>query len=662
MEEQKEHLKVYNLTQWLLYGFLLLDIILHVYLQHNVFGIFNTPLKRVSSITILNVPLYTKLFTLLLICLVGIGTLARKNLDADPKKHVALPLSFGLIFLFGSLFFLFQDHTKSPDNILPYTTIYGLMYIITSVVGTLMTMVAIDNISKFIRSGFGKDKWNVEAESFMQDTKKNNSPTSINLPTKFYYKKKVHDGYININPFRGVMVLGTPGSGKSFGVINPAIRQLLAKDFTMCLYDFKFPDLGKIAYYHYRLAKQQGRMKNYKFHVINLDDITKSRRINPLNPKYVRTLSEAQEISTALVEALKKGDKSGGADQFFTQSAINFLASAVYFLAKYKEGKYSSLPHLMAFLNLEYEQIFRSLLTNPELVSLLSPFMSAHNKKAYDQLEGQVGTLKIFISRLATKESFWVFSGDDFNLKISDPEHPSILVLANDPMTQDMNSALYALVVNRLVSLINSKGNIPTSIIADEAPTLYIHRVENLIATARSNKVGVILGLQELPQFKQQYGKETASTITAIIGNVLSGSVRDKETLEWLERMFGKIKQTGEGLSIDRSKTSVSLNEKLDALIPAGKIASLKTSEMVGLIAKDVTHEDYTGEYVPSAVNCKINLDMKEISYEEAHYLELPTYYQFEGDQESKLFKNFTQINNQVKDFVEDIMREKGVA
>lgn len=217
------------------------------------------------------------------------------------------------------------------------------------------------------------------------------------------------------------------------------------------------------------------------------------------------------------------------------------------------------MPHLMSLLNRSYEDIFTLLLTNPELPSLLSPFMSAFQKKAFDQLEGQIGTLKIFISRLATKESFWVFSKDDFNLKISDPKNPAILVLANDPMTQDINSALYALIVNRLVNLINSKGNHPTCIIADEAPTLYVHRVENLIATARSNKVGVIMGLQELPQFKQQYGDKTAETISAIIGNILSGSVRNKQTLEWLQTMFGKIKQTGESLSIDRSKPLLAL-------------------------------------------------------------------------------------------------------
>lgn len=307
--------------------------------------------------------------------------------------------------------------------------------------------------------------------------------------------------------------------------------------------------------------------------MINLVDVEKSRRLNPWKPEYIKTLADASETAEGLVEALKKGDKSGGSDQFFTQSAVNFLASCIYFFSKHEDGKYSSLPHVLAFLNLSYEEIFNTLFSEPELTSLLSPFSTAYKAKAFDQLEGQVGTLKIFISRLSTKETFWVFSGDDFDLKISDRDNPSILVLANDPGTQSIVSACYSVVINRLTRLINSKNNLPCALIIDEVPTLFIHRIENLIATARSNKVAVLMGLQELPQFKQQYGKETASTITSVVGNIISGSVRSKETLDWLERLFGKVKQTGESLSINRNKTSLSLNEKLEPLIPAGKIA-----------------------------------------------------------------------------------------
>ncbi|RYZ16229.1 MAG: type IV secretory system conjugative DNA transfer family protein, partial [Sphingobacteriales bacterium] len=341
---------------------------------------------------------------------------------------------------------------------------------------------------------------------------------------------------------------------------------------------------------------------------------------------YIRSLADAGETAEGLVEALKKGDKAGGSDQFFTQSAINFLAACVYFLSKYENGRYSSPPHVLALLNCTYEEIFNTLFTEPELASLLSPFVSAWRAKAFDQLEGQVGTLKIFISRLATKEVYWVLSGDDFDLKISDKDKPGVLVLANDPNTQNINSACYSIVLNRLTKLINAKGNLPSALIIDEVPTLFIHKVENLIATARSNKVAVLLGLQELPQFQSQYGKDTAATIISVIGNVISGSVRNKETLEWLERLFGKSKQRGESLSIDRNKTSLSLNEKLEVLIPAGKIASLNAGEMVGVIAADA-QETYTGKFETSAINCRINLNLAEIANEEKSYKPLPTYY-----------------------------------
>ncbi len=657
MEETREQQKIYSFFQMGIYFMVLFDVIINLYRSPELFGPVVTFFDRLHTVILFRDPLYTKLFTLLLICLVGIGTLARKKPELDPKKQIVLPLALGLFLLFGSLILLRRVPDYTGKDILPHTNLYEAAYVLFSLLGAILSSTAIDNISKLIKSGLGKDKWNVEGESFMQDTRLLNTPTSVNIPMLFYFKKKVRQGYINMNPFRGVLVIGTPGSGKSFGVINPAIRQLIAKDFTLCLYDFKFPDLAQIAYYHYCLARQQGRMKNYKFHVINLNDVSCSCRINPLNPKYVGTLAEAQEISEALVEALKKGDKSGGSDQFFTQSAINFLSCAVYFLARYENGKYSSMPHLMAFLNKSYEEIFTVMLTNPELPSLLSPFMSAFNKRAFDQLEGQVGTLKIFISRLATKESFWVFAGDDFNLKISDPENPAILVLANDPSTQNINSALYALIVNRLIRLVNSRGNLPAAIIADEVPTLFIHKVENLIATARSNQVAVILGLQELPQFRQQYGKETAETINSVIGNVLSGSVRHKETLDWLERLFGKVKQTGESLTIDRTRTSTGLNEKLEPLIPAGKIASLRAGEMVGLVARDIPENDrFTGEYTSSAVHCRINLDPEVIRREEANYPRMPVYYDFRGKTEGVLFANYRKINDQVSQMVQEIM------
>lgn len=648
MEETHEQHKLHGFMQCLIYVSITLEAAIFVYKQAPFWGFFYGPIEKLSHVFIYRNLLYSKLATLFLICLVSIGTLAKKKQELDPKKHVIYPLALGLVLFFGSAFL----YGRASDLAFAYTSSFNLAYMLCSLFGAILISVSMDNVSKMIRSGLGKDIWNVEGESFMQPVVKLVTPFSVNIPMQFYFKGKVRDGWINIvNPFRGTLLIGTPGSGKSFGVVNPFIRQLIAKEFCCCIYDYKFADLGKIAYYHYLLAKQQGKLKQHDFHVVNLNDVARSRRTNPWRADYLRTLADASESAEGLVEAMKKGDKSGGSDQFFTQSAINFLAACIYFFSRYKGGKYSSFPHVLSFLNHSYEDIFNTLFSEPELVSLLSPFKSAYVSKAFPQLEGQIGTLKIFISRLATVETFWVFSGDDFNLKISDVKAPGIVVLANDPNTQNINSACYSVIMNRLTKLVNSKGNLPSALIIDELPTIYTYKIENLLAVARSNKVAILMGLQELPQFNLHYGKDTAATITAVVGNVLAGSVRNKETLDWLERLFGKNKQIGESLSIDRNKTSTSLQEKLEPLIPAGKMASLNTGELVGLIAADV-QEKYTGQFETSAVNCKIKLPGRELEQEEAGYRELPLYYDFGDKKEEILRQNFMRINDEVEAIV----------
>lgn len=644
--------KLHGFLQCTIYLMVITEIIIFVYNGAPFLGLFSYVVSKLSLIPIYHNLLYSKLATLTLICLVSIGTLSKKKTDLDPKKHILYPLSLGLLLFFGSMWL----YGRPSGFAFSYTTWYNLAYMFCALFGALITSLSLDNVSKMIRSGLGKDKWNIEQESFMQPTAKIDTDCSVNIPMRFYFKGKVRDGWLNLtNVYKSCMIVGVPGSGKTWSIINPAIRQLMAKSFTIALYDFKFPDLGKILYYHYLLARQNGHCLNYAFHVINLTEVEKSRRINVFKKAYINSLADAAETAEGLVEAMKKGDKSGGADQFFTQSAINFLAACIYFFRKYKDGQFSSFPHVMAFLNRSYEEIFRTLFSEPELMSLMSPFRSAFMAKAFDQLEGQVGTLKVFLSRLATKETFWVFSGDDFSLKISDPNEPSVLVLANDPNTQNINAACYSVVLNRLTRLINSKGNLPCAIMVDECPTIFIHRLENLISTARSMRVAVFLALQELPMLRQQYGKDTAAVLTAVVGNVLSGAVRNKETLDWLERLFGKSKQISENLSIDRNKTSTSLNERMEVLIPAGKIASLNTGEMVGLIAAD-PKAHYDGTYQTSAVNCRINLDMKAIKAEEAAYQELPIFYDFGGQKDKILMDNFLKINAEVAQIVKEFM------
>ncbi|MCZ2085069.1 MAG: type IV secretion system DNA-binding domain-containing protein [Flavobacteriales bacterium] len=653
MQEQQNQIKIYSFFQKMVYFIVLLDCASLFFLSANIPFVTDL-LTKFAKMGLFYPPLNAKICTIILITLVAIGTRAKKKIDLNIGKQILLPIIIGLSLMFSSLFFISEAGNNTLPKVIPPLNLYQIIYTLLSFLGALVAQVGADNISKLMQQKMGKDRWNIEEESFAQNQELVKTDTSINIPYLFRFNKKTNKGWININPFRGTMVIGTPGSGKSFGVINPAIRQMIGKGFCLCIYDFKFPDLAKIAYYHYLIKKRKDSNYQHQFHVINLNDVEKSKRVNPFKKEYIRTLAEAQEMAESMVSSLQKGGSSsgGGSEAFFTQSAINFLSSCIYFFATFENGKYSDLPHILSFMNRSYKDIFDTLFTNEEIYSLLSPFKTAYDNKAFDQLEGQVGTLKIFLSRLATKESFWVFSGDEVELKITDKENPSILILASDPGTQDINSALYSSVLNRTLRLINSKDNLSGGIIADEFPTIYIHKIDNIVATARSNKIAVLLGLQEIPQLRQFYKKEVADTISAIVGNILSGSARDKNTLDWMEKMFGKIKQKSFSQSISQQGTTTSINEKMDFMIPAGKIAALKTGEMVGMIAQGEKND--TEEYKTSAINGKINLDMKAIENEENNYVSLPNYYSFidkKGNdrKEEVLMTNFRKINKEVE-------------
>mgnify|MGYP003601832557 CR=1 FL=1 len=661
MQEQQHQIKIYGFFQKMVYATVTLECLILFYVNANI-PVLSNLLKSFSKMGFFSPPITAKIATIVLIALVATGTKAKKKKDLNIVKAIIIPIIIGIALMFSSLAFVVEAGDTTIPKIFPGFSLYQIIYATLAILGTIFTQVGADSISKYMQNKMGKDRWNVEEESFDQNQELVESVTSINIPYVFRYKKKNNKGWININPFRGTMVIGVPGSGKSFGIINPAIRQMIAKNFCLCIYDFKFPDLGKIAYYHYLLKKSTDENYKHNFYVINLDDVEKSKRINPFKKEYIGTLAEAQEMAESMVSALQKGGASagGGSEQFFTQSAINFLSSCIYFFAKLENGKYSDLPHLLSFMNRSYKEIFDSLFTHEELHSLLSPFKSAYDNKAFDQLEGQVGTLKIFLSRLATKESFWVFSGDEVELKITDKENPSIVILASDPGTQDINSALYSSVLNRILRLINSKENMPGGIIADEFPTIYIHKIDNVVATARSNRVAVMLGLQEIPQLKQFYKKEVADTISSIVGNILSGAARDKNTLEWLEKMFGKIKQKTYSQSISQQGTTTSINEKMDFMIPAGKIAALRTGEMVGMIAQG--EENDTEEYKTSAISGKINLDMTKIKEEEKNYIKMPTYYSFKDKlgadrKEDVLMTNFRRINKEIEILVNEFVK-----
>ena len=662
---------------------------------------------------------YSKLATFLLICITCIGTRNKKKLEFNARKQVLYPIIIGMglvvlsVWLFGY-----------PMGTKLYTLRLNIwLYMLASIIGVVLVHIALDNISKFLKEGLLKDRFNFENESFEQCRELQENKYSVNIPMRYYYRGKFRKGWVNIsNPFRGTWVVGTPGSGKTFSIIEPFIRQHSAKGFALVVYDYKFPTLATKLYYHYKKNQKLGKLpKGCKFNIINFVDVEYSRRVNPIQLKYINNLAAASETAETLLESLQKGKKEGGggSDQFFQTSAVNFLAACIYFFCNWgKEpydkdgnmltaekvqdkqtkrmiptgrvfnsageevepaywlGKYSDMPHILSFLNESYQTIFEVLETDNEVGPLLGPFQTALKNKAMEQLEGMIGTLRVYTSRLATKESYWIFhkDGDDFDLKVSDPKSPSYLLIANDPEMESIIGALNALILNRLVTRVNTgQGkNIPVSIIVDELPTLYFHKIDRLIGTARSNKVSVALGFQELPQLEADYGKVGMQKIITTVGNVVSSSARSKETLEWLSSdIFGKVVQLKKGVTIDRDKTSINLNENMDSLVPASKISDMPTGWICGQTARDFV-QTKTGsggsmniqeseEFKTSKFYCKTDFDMKEIKKEEAGYVPLPKFYTFKSrdERERILYKNFVQVGEDVKEMIQEIQKYK---
>ena len=676
-----------------------------------------TVIAKISQFGIYDSLIYSRLAVILMICVTSIGTKAKKDLEFDPTRMVALPFIIGLIFVIVGIivypniwsFCLF----RLPVNF--------IVYMICSFIGVVAIHIALDNISKSIKHGLMKDRMNWENESWQQETKKITSKDAINIPMEFYYKGKMHDGWINIEqPFRGIWVVGVPGSGKTFSIIEPLIRQEAAKGWSICVYDYKFPTLARKLFYHFEKNKYYGKLPEHaQFNVINFVDVEYSRRVNPIQNRYINSVGEASETAVTLMEALQKGKSGGGgADDFFKKAAENFLAACIFFFVNYdvrsydknwvelkevedtdpdtgdvtysyfyddgtpaelyrKKGRYADLPHVLSFLMEEYATVFDVLMSDDKVDSLIAPFKTALKNKAMDQLEGMVGTLRIYVSRLVTPEAYWVLSGDDFDLKISDPKNPSYLLIANDPKMEAIITALNAVILNRLVSEVNTgegKNN-PVGIIVDELTTLYFNKIDRLQGTARSNKVSIALGFQSKEQLEKDYGKEVTAALLGIFGTVVSASTNNKDTVEWLSNdVMGKIKQLKEGVSVTRSETTLSLNEELQPLVPPDKISNMSAGWLCGTAARSFnklkTKKDgsidvqLAEDFQPVKFFCKTKFDMKALGEEEKYYQELPKFYVFKNEKEKRevLDENFRRIRQEVRLVCEKVMAENGLA
>ena len=587
--------------------------------------------------------LYTKLFSLLLLALSCLGT---KGVKAEKmswsKIWTVLVVGFCLFFLNWWILLLPISHLGNAT-----------LYIFTMTAGYICLLMGGLWMSRLMKHNLMEDVFNNENESFMQETKLMENEYSVNLPTRFYYKKKWQRGWINVvNPFRATIVLGTPGSGKSFAVVNNYIKQQIEKGYSMYIYDFKFSDLSTIAYNH-MMNHQNGYKVKPQFYVINFDDPRRSHRCNPIHPDFMSDISDAYESAYTIMLNLNKTwvQKQG---DFFVESPIILFAAIIWYLRIYKNGKYCTFPHAIELLNRRYEDVFPILTSYPELENYLSPFMDAWQGGAMEQLAGQIASAKIPLSRMISPQLYWVMSASEFTLDINNPEEPKILCVGNNPDRQNIYGAALGLYNSRIVKLINKKGQLKSSVIIDELPTIYFKGLDNLIATARSNKVAVCLGFQDFSQLVRDYGDKEAKVVINTVGNIFSGQVVG-ETAKTLSERFGKVLQKRQSISINRQDVSTSINTQMDSLIPPSKISSLTQGMFVGSVS-----DNFTERIEQKIFHAEIVVDTDKVKREESHYQPIPIINDFKDTDGNDCMKQTIQDNyNQIKEDVKQIVKDE---
>jgi hypothetical protein len=596
--------------------------------------IFNLS-ERLGFLSGVNVPKLTALFLLAVSIIGGKG-----------KKDEKLTIGPVLFYLLTGLLLYFISSLLLLLQIDQVTL--ACLYITITTIGYLSILSGGAKASRLLFLRYKNDVFNEKNETFPQEERLLTNEYSINLPAEYKLKGKIRKSWINIiNPFRAFLVLGTPGAGKSYFVIRHVITQHIQKGFTFFVYDFKFPDLTRIAYNTLRVHYAKYKIPP-KLYVINFDDLSRTHRCNPLYPESMIDITDATESSRTIMLALNREwiKKQG---EFFVESSINFVTAIFWYLKKYENGKYCTLPHCIELAQIEYNKLFPVLSLEAEIEVLINPFISAFINRAMEQLEGQIASAKICLARLASPQLYYVLSGNDFTLDVNNPEKPKIVCVGNNPSKQQIYGAVLSLYVERMLKLVNRKGQQKSSLVFDEFPTVYVNNIDNLIATARSNKVATTLGVQDFSQLRKDYGKEQAEVIMNVSGNIIAGQVIG-DSAKSLSDRIGKIMQERESLSINSSDTSLSRSTQLESAIPPSRIANLSSGEFVGAVADDPQQKIKL-----KAFHCEILNDHDAIKTEEATYEELPVIRNI--DQRTVMY-NYHQIKKDIKNIIEQEMKK----
>ena len=575
--------------------------------------------------------------------LISLGFLAISLLGAKGKKDEKLSYKTAFAYIITGLLLYFISWLAFFTTI--ESLIVAALYIVMTSVGFLLILSGGTLLSRIIKSSFNnKDIFNKENETFPQEERLLENEYSINLPARYNLKGEVKESWINIiNPFRGTLVSGTPGSGKSYFFIRHVITQHIKKGFSMFVYDFKYDDLSKIVYNTFEKYKHVYKVIP-KCYFINFDNIM--HRCNPLDPQSMEDITDASESARTILMGLNREWIKRQGD-FFVESPINFLSAIIWYLRRYKDGEFCTLPHVIELMQVDYDSLFTLLRTEKEIEVLINPFVNAYLSDVMEQLEGQIASAKVAMARLSSPQLYYVLSGNDFTLDINNPEEPKIVCMGNNPQKIQIYGAVLSLYVNRLVKLVNKKGKMKSSLIFDEFPTIYLNNMDSLIATARSNKVSTCLGIQDFSQLRKDYGREQADVIINIIGNIISGQVTG-DTSKQLSERFGKIMQDRESLSINSNDTSISRSKQLESAIPPSKISGLSSGEFVGMVADDPDNKIDLKTF-----HCEIINDHAALKIEEENYREIPAVRKLDG---TMIQRNYIQIKQDIQDIIQSEM------
>jgi hypothetical protein len=629
--------KIVDLTRLMSIVLLALHFYYYCYKAFEVWGltaeISDRVLNNISDTGLFRHFNLSKIISLTLLIISLLGAKGRKDEKYNYKKAFAHIIPGLLLYFFSHLFLLIHLSIIARSIIYILVSISAFIMILTG--GTLLSRVIKTKLNNH-------DIFNKENETFPQEERLLQNEYSINLPAKYHLKEKLRDSWINIiNPFRGVLVCGSPGSGKSYFVIRHLITQHLAKGFSMFVYDFKFDDLTLISYNHYLKNKRHYQVVP-EFYVINFDDLSHSHRCNPLDKENMLDITDAAESARTILMGLNREWIKRQGD-FFVESPINFLTAVIWYLRKYQDGEFCTLPHVIELMQVDYDKLFSILRSEKEIEVLINPFVNAYLNDVMEQLEGQIASGKIAMARLSSPQLYYVLSGNDFSLDINNPDRPKIVCVGNNPQKIQIYGAVLSLYVNRLVKLVNKKGKLKCSLVFDEFPTIYLNNIDSLIATARSNKVATCLGIQDFSQLKKDYGKDQADVIMNISGNIISGQVTG-ETAKHLSERFGKIMQDRKSLSINRTDTSVSQSKQLESAIPPSTIATLSSGEFVGIVA-----DDPGCKIKLKAFHAEIQNDHRMITEEQSNHKTLPIIRQVDI---AIIQKNYLQIKLEVENLV----------